>query len=119
MDLPLSTPLPYGPPLMSTPKVYFYTFLALILLLVVTFLLAQVDLGPMNTPVGFLIATLKAVLVGLYFMHLRSSNGLTRLVAGAGIFWFGIMIVLTLTDYRSRNWLLLPSPWPQKLQRTQ
>ncbi|MEO5968478.1 MAG: hypothetical protein ABIQ95_01010, partial [Bdellovibrionia bacterium] len=50
-----------------SPKTYLYTFLVLILLLAASFLLARVDLGPLNTSVGLLIAALKAVLVGLYF----------------------------------------------------
>lgn len=100
----------------ASPKTYFYTFLALILLLAASFLVAQINLGPLNTSAGFLIAVVKAILVGLYFMHLRYSNGLIRLAAAVGIFWLGIMIVLTLSDYESRNWLQLPSPWPQGFQ---
>jgi cytochrome c oxidase subunit 4 len=43
----------------------------------------------------------------LYFMHLRYSSHLTILFASAGVFWLGIMLALTLSDYVSRGWVSL------------
>lgn len=90
---------------MISTKVYFTVFLALILLTLTTAGVAFVNLGgTWNVVLALTIAVAKAALVMLYFMHLRYSSHLTRLFAGAGIFWLGLLIVLTLTDYVSRGW---------------
>jgi cytochrome c oxidase subunit 4 len=61
--------------------------------------------------VAITIAITKALLVMLYFMHVRYSGRLIWIFAGAGVFWFLILIVLTLADYLSRGWLPLPTTW--------
>jgi cytochrome c oxidase subunit 4 len=53
------------------------------------------------------IATTKAVLILLYFMHLRYSPPLVWLVSGGSLFFLAIMFVITLADYFSRDWLSL------------
>ena len=89
-----------------SPRGYFIVFLALLALTAVTILVANVDLGPLNTPLALLIAAVKALLVLLFFMHLRKAPGLLWLVAGAGFFWLAILIVLTMSDVATRS--LLP-----------
>jgi cytochrome c oxidase subunit 4 len=90
---------------MISTKVYFTVFVALILFTLTTAGVAFVNLGgTWNVVLALTIAVAKAALVMLYFMHLRYSSYLTLLFAGAGIFWLGILIVLTLTDYVSRGW---------------
>ena len=85
---------------------YFAVFTALLALTALTTGVAFIDLGGIgNVAVALTIAVIKAVLVALYFMHLRYSSRLTIIFAGAGIFWLGIMIVLTLSDYLSRDWV--------------
>lgn len=96
----------------DSQKTYAATFAALMLLLGATFWLAHVDLGRWSAATGLLIAVVKVGLVVLNFMHLRYSNGLIRVVACVGVFWLGILFMLSMTDYFSRNWLLLPSQWP-------
>jgi cytochrome c oxidase subunit 4 len=54
--------------------------------------------------VALAIASAKAVLVVLYFMHVRYSSKLTRLAIVAGIFMFLTLILMTLSDYASRAW---------------
>ena len=66
------------------------------------------DLGVFNTPVALTIACTKALLVVLFFMHVRYGTRLTWVVVSAGFFWLGILIVLTMSDYLSRGWLGLP-----------
>jgi cytochrome c oxidase subunit 4 len=93
---------------MISTKVYLTIFFVLLALTGLTTGVAFIDLGRVgNVAVALTIATIKAVLVMLYFMHLRYSSRLTILFAGAGIFWFGIMLVLTLSDYSSRGWVSL------------
>jgi len=84
-------------------KVYFAVFIALIVLTAVTTLVAFVDLGPLNTVVALVIAFTKAILVALYFMHVRYSSRLTQIIVAGGLFWLGIMIALTLSDYLTRG----------------
>ncbi|HWQ92276.1 MAG TPA: cytochrome C oxidase subunit IV family protein [Clostridia bacterium] len=84
-------------------KMYVLIWLALMVLLVVTWGVAQVDLGLFNTPVAMGIAFLKMVLVVLFFMHVRYESKLTWIFVAAGLIWFAIMVDLTLTDYLSRD----------------
>ncbi|MNL83653.1 hypothetical protein D3C87_2113640 [compost metagenome] len=55
--------------------------------------------------VALAIALGKAVLIVAFFMELRYSRSLPRLVAGAGLYWLFILFSLTLGDYLSRGWL--------------
>jgi cytochrome c oxidase subunit 4 len=82
--------------------IYFLIFGALIVLTVVTYLVALVDLGALNVVVALAVAVTKAVLVVLFFMHVRHSTRLTKIVVIAGFFWLSILIVLTLSDYFTR-----------------
>ena len=89
---------------MSALKVYLLVFFALIVLTLITTGVAFLDLGAgWNTTIALAIAMTKALLVALYFMHLRASSPLTIVFAGAGIFWLGILIALTLGDYLTRS----------------
>jgi cytochrome c oxidase subunit 4 len=59
----------------------------------------------LNNVIALTIAVVKAVLVMLYFMHVRYSTRLTWLWAAAGFFWLVIMFILTLGDYFTRHWV--------------
>jgi len=86
-------------------KVYLGVFVALLILTLSTYGIAFVDLGPGNVAVALAIAIGKALLVALFFMHLRYSPKLTWVVTGGGLFWLGILLALTLSDYLTRGWL--------------
>lgn len=86
-------------------KIYFLIFGALMVLTVLTVFVATLDLGRFNAIVALSIAVLKAMLVVLYFMHVRYSSRLTWAFVGAGFFWLAILFALTLSDYFSRPWL--------------
>ena len=88
--------------------VYLAVFAALMALTAVTTAAAFHDLGPLNNVVALGIATLKAALVVLFFMHVRYGTRLTPLVITAGLFWLLILIALSLTDYLTRGWLGVP-----------
>lgn len=96
----------------TSRKIYFLVFGALMVLTVVTWLVAQVDLGWANDVVALTIAVVKALLVLLFFMHVRYSTRMTVLTAAAGFFWLAILIGITLSDYLTRfpNSHLLPVP---------
>lgn len=75
---------------------------ALLLLTLSTYLAALIDLGIGNLIVALFIAAAKASLIVLCFMHARYSDNLTRIAIAAALLWFGILIVLTMSDYVSR-----------------
>jgi cytochrome c oxidase subunit IV len=77
-------------------------WLALLLLLVLTFSIAHLPLGTGNLVAGLAIATIKAGLVVMIFMGLRSANGLIKLTAAAGVFWLIFLFALTLSDVLAR-----------------
>ena len=87
---------------------YVLVFIALICLTVATTAVAFVDLGPFSVVVALVIACCKMLLVALFFMHVRHSTRLTRLVVMGGLLWLGILLLLTLGDVMTRNWLGVP-----------
>jgi cytochrome c oxidase subunit 4 len=87
-----------------TPRrTYIFVYLALLILLGGTIGLAYVDLGIWNTVAAITIAVVKALLVVLFFMHVKYSNNLTRVYVLAGFLWLALLIGLTLTDYLTRT----------------
>jgi cytochrome c oxidase subunit 4 len=82
---------------------YFAVYIALVVLTVLTTTVAFFDLGLANPVVALSIAILKATLVVLFFMHLKYGTRLTWVMAGAGVFWLGILLVLILSDYATRG----------------
>lgn len=88
------------------PKsMYYGVFGALIVGTALTVLVAFYDLGALNNIVMLLIASVKALLVILFFMHVRWSTRLTWVVAASGFAWLIILFGLTMTDYLSRGWV--------------
>jgi cytochrome c oxidase subunit 4 len=85
-------------------RVYYTVFGALLILTGLTSWVAFFDLGFFSPVVALTIAVLKASLVVLFFMHLRYSTRLTWVVAGASLFWVGILFALSLSDYLTRGW---------------
>ncbi len=92
---------------MNSPSVSKKTYLmvwgGLLFLLLLTWGMAELNLGPFNTVVAMLIALAKMLLVVLFFMHVRYSTRLIWIFVCGGFFWFAIMIVLTLADYFTRG----------------
>ena len=86
-----------------TPGLYVVIITILFALTFATWAIAFVDLGIWNPVVALTIAVIKAVLVILFFMHVRYSSTLTKVTVGAGFFWLLLMITLSLSDYLSRS----------------
>ncbi len=89
-------------------KTYAVVFVLLLVLTLVTTLVATVDLGAFNVVAALAIAAVKMMLVALFFMHLRHSGVLTKVVIGGGMLWLGILLVLSLADFTTRGWLPVP-----------
>ena len=83
-------------------KLYFGIAAALFILLALTVGVARVDLGELNVAAALLIAVVKAVLVVLYFMHVRWSSRMVWLFASGGLLWLAILFMLTLSDFFTR-----------------
>lgn len=86
-------------------SLYLMVFLALMVGTILTVVVAKFDLGAMNNVVMLSIACAKALLVILFFMHVRWGTRLTWVVAGSGFFWLLILFTLTMSDYMSRGWI--------------
>jgi len=84
-------------------KVYLKTWGALLVLLLLTTGAAYLHLGRFNLFFALVIAITKAVLIVLFFMHIKWSSRILHLAAFAGILWLGIMLALTLGDYMTRG----------------
>ncbi|QDV37095.1 cytochrome C oxidase subunit IV family protein [Tautonia plasticadhaerens] len=80
-------------------------FAILMALLALTVAVSTLDLGALEIPIALTIAFVKAILIMLYFMHLRFSSRLTWLFAGSGTFWLLILIAFSMSDFLSRGWL--------------
>ena len=87
---------------------YYGIFGSLMVLTAVTVGVAFINLGALNFPVAISIAILKATLVVLFFMHVKYSSRMTKMVVGMAIFFLLVMLVLTMTDYLSRSWHTAP-----------
>jgi cytochrome c oxidase subunit 4 len=89
-------------------KTYVLVFVALITLTVATTAVAFVDLGPFSVVAALAIACCKMLLVALFFMHVRHSTRLTRLVVLGGLLWLALLLLLTMGDMVSRGWVGVP-----------
>lgn len=92
-------------------RIYYLIFATLLCLTLITIDVAFVQLRILTIYVALMIATGKALLVALYFMHLRYSSRLTWVFVGAGAFWLILLIGLTMSDMLTRSWLPVPPPW--------
>ena len=89
-------------------KTYALVFVVLLVLTFATTMIATIDLGPFNVVAALTIAAVKMMLVALFFMHLRHSTILMKVVVGGGLRWLGILLVLSLADFSTRGWLPVP-----------
>jgi cytochrome c oxidase subunit IV len=87
---------------------YVKILLVLLFLTGLTTAVAYVDLGIFSTVVALSIAVVKMLLVALFFMHVRHSTKLTKLVVVGGLVWLMILLLLTMTDFVTRGMLGVP-----------
>jgi cytochrome c oxidase subunit IV len=83
--------------------IYTRTLVALLILTALTVGAAYINLGSGNIVIALAIATVKAILVALFFMHLRWEKPMDSLIAMAGFIFLGIFIGFCLLDFDSRN----------------
>lgn len=89
----------------SSLRTYFVIWIALLAGTALTVTAARIDLGPFNAAVALTIATIKATLVALFFMHVKGlSEKLTKLVVISALFFLLILLGLSMSDYATRAW---------------
>jgi cytochrome c oxidase subunit 4 len=89
----------------SPLKMYFSVWAALLLGTFITYKVAFLDLGRYNAAVALIIATIKALLVALFFMHIKGAHEkLLKLVVISTLFFLFILLVLSMADYGTRTW---------------
>ncbi len=97
----------HAPHIHVTPmSTYLLVFGALAIGTLLTWFASTIDLGWANTPIALVIATTKAVLVILFFMHVIHSTRLTWVVVIGSFLWLGVLFVLTFADYLTRAWAI-------------
>ncbi len=89
-------------------KINVLIWAALLVLLALTCGISYVHMGVANAAVAMLIALAKAALVVLFFMEVWYRPRMIKALVIAGLFWLGIMFVMTFHDYLTRHWLTFP-----------
>ena len=97
------------------PRTYAITLAALLILTVITVIVAGFDLGNVNVVVAIGIATVKATLVALIFMHLRNDKPVNAVIALSGFLFLGLLLMFCLTDIDARH---NPTPGTLKVAPT-
>ena len=89
----------------SSLKTYVVIWIALLIGTVLTVYASGLDLRPFNAAVALTIATIKATLVALFFMHIKgASEKLVKLVVISALFFLLILLGLSMSDYATRAW---------------
>ena len=87
----------------SSTKFYLGIFFALISLTLATVGASYVHLGPANLAVAIVIASIKAALVCLFFMHLRHDNKFHALIFVSSLLFIGVFFAYTVNDTGRRG----------------
>ncbi len=89
----------------SSLGTYITIWLALLAGTVLTVIAAHINLGPFNAAVALTIASTKALLVALFFMHIKgASEKLLKLVVISTIFFLILLLALSMADFGTRMW---------------
>lgn len=94
--------------------IYVKTLTALLILTVITVAASYVDFGAGNVVIALFIASIKAILVALFFMHLRYDRPVNAVIACTGFLFLGIFLMFDFIDFGTRN-NLRPVNWDGKM----
>ncbi|HLH40070.1 MAG TPA: cytochrome C oxidase subunit IV family protein [Bryobacteraceae bacterium] len=83
--------------------VYVKTLLALLILTILTVAASYIDFGSGNVVIALLIASIKASLVALFFMHLRYEKAVNAVIACSGFLFLGIFLMFCFIDFDTRD----------------
>ena len=79
-------------------RVLLAVFAALMVLTVITVAVSYFDFGALNLLVAMVVATIKASLVALFFMHLRYDSAFNGFIFVVGFAFLGLFLVITMLD---------------------
>jgi cytochrome c oxidase subunit IV len=85
------------------PLIYTANLFALMFLTVITVAAASFNFGSANVVIALAIASVKAILVGLFFMHLLWDKPVNAIILIAGFLFLGIFLMFDFLDVTSRN----------------
>jgi cytochrome c oxidase subunit 4 len=88
---------------------YVLTWLALMALLALTCASSYFPMGTWNGVLNLGISCAKALLIAVFFMHLRNAGALLRIAALIGVLWLALLFGLSATDFATRS--ISPAPW--------
>jgi cytochrome c oxidase subunit 4 len=83
--------------------VYVKTLVALLILTLITVGASYIDFGSGNVVIALFIATVKASIVALFFMHLRHEKPVNSIIALAGFLFLGIFLMFCFMDQDTRK----------------
>ena len=83
-------------------KTYLSVLIGLLVLTVITVGVAQIDFGVLNAFFAMLIATVKAALVLLYFMHLKYDDKIYWVIFGTAVFFVIVLFLFSKLDIITR-----------------
>lgn len=82
--------------------------IALLILTVVTVAVSRVDFGSANMLIAMAIASVKASLVILFFMHVKYDTAINKIVFLSSFLFLSLLFVFTLADFATRR---IDSEW--------
>ena len=89
-------------------SIYVGIWAILMFLTGLTVFVSFIELHDWNIVLALVIATIKATLVVLFFMHLYYSSKLTKVTVIAAVFFLFLLLALSMTDYLTRAWATNP-----------
>ncbi len=96
----VEAPHGHGP----TTKMFIGVWIALLIATGLTVAIATINLGAFSAPIALIIATIKALLVILFFMEIKYQTKMTMTVLIAAGFFLALLLCFTMADYISRAW---------------
>ena len=87
------------------PVVYTANLVGLLILTSITVAASYINFGSSaaNITIALAIATMKALLVAMFFMHLRWDKPVNAIIAVAGFLFLGIFLMFDLIDISNRR----------------
>ena len=92
-------------------KTYVFVWMSLLILLGLTVAVSYIRLGWLNAVAAVGIAVTKAVVIIMFFMHVRYNRHLVWIFVCAGFFWLSILFALSFGDYLTRIYMPRPTVW--------
>jgi cytochrome c oxidase subunit IV len=86
-------------------RTLFFVYAGLIALLILTAAGAYFPIGgTAHVLLAFGVSAAKTALIAFFFMEIHYHSGITRVFAGAGLVWLGLLFLLSFSDYLTRHW---------------